>query len=244
MLFRSGMDHAGIATQAKVDERLKKMGISRYDIGREKFLEQAWAWKDEYATHIKRQWGILGLSLDYSRERFTLDETLSEAVQEVFIQLYNKGLIYRGNRIINWDVEAKTALSNIEVEFIETKSKLFYFRYPLVEGNGHMVIATTRPETMFADQALMVHPKDERYQSFIGKKVFIPNTNVQIPIISDDYVDMTFGTGVVKVTPAHDPNDFEVGKRHGLAMPLCMTEGGFMNEMAFKIGRASCRERV
>lgn len=246
-LFLPGMDHAGIATQAKVDERLKKMGVSRYDIGREKFLEQAWAWKDEYAGHIKRQWAVLGLSLDYSRERFTLDEKLSEAVQTVFIELYNKGLIYRGNRIINWDVEAKTALSNIEVEFIETKSKLFYFRYPLVDGNGYMVIATTRPETMFADQALMVHPDDIRYKSFIGKKVFIPNTQVEIPIIVDDYVDMSFGTGVVKVTPAHDPNDFEVGKRHGLAMPLCMTEDGHMNSMAFKyegLERFECRKQL
>ena len=246
-LFLPGMDHAGIATQAKVDERLKKMGISRYDIGREKFLEQAWAWKDEYAAHIKRQWGVLGLSLDYSRERFTLDEKLSSAVQEVFIKLYEKGLIYRGNRIINWDVEAKTALSNIEVEFVETKSKLYYFRYPLIDGSGYMVIATTRPETMFADQALMVHPDDVRYQSFIGKKVYIPNTQVEIPIITDDYVDMTFGTGVVKVTPAHDPNDFEVGKRHGLGMPLCMTEDGHMNAMAFKyngLERFECRKQL
>lgn len=246
-LFLPGMDHAGIATQAKVDERLKKMGISRYDIGREKFLEQAWAWKDEYAAHIKRQWGVLGLSLDYSRERFTLDEQLSEAVQKVFIDLYDKGLIYRGNRIINWDVEAKTALSNIEVEFVETQSKLFYFRYPLTDGSGYMVIATTRPETMFADQALMVHPDDERYQKYIGKTVYIPNTQVQIPIIADDYVDMTFGSGVVKVTPAHDPNDFEVGKRHGLNMPLCMTEDGHMNAMAFQyegLERFTCRKQL
>lgn len=246
-LFLPGMDHAGIATQAKVDERLKKMGISRYDIGREKFLEQAWAWKDEYAAHIKRQWGVLGLSLDYSRERFTLDEQLSEAVQKVFIDLYEKGLIYRGNRIINWDVEAKTALSNIEVEFVETQSKLYYFRYPLTDGTGYLVIATTRPETMFADQALMVHPNDDRYQKFIGKTVYIPNTQVQIPIIADDYVDMTFGSGVVKVTPAHDPNDFEVGKRHGLSMPLCMTDDGHMNAMAFKyegLERFTCRKQL
>lgn len=246
-LFLPGMDHAGIATQAKVDERLKKSGISRYDLGREKFLEQAWAWKDEYATHIKEQWGVLGLSLDYSKERFTLDDTLSEAVQSVFIDLYNKGLIYRGNRIINWDVEAKTALSNIEVEFVETKSKLFYFRYPFVKGNGHLVIATTRPETMFADQALMVHPDDQRYQAIIGKEVFIPNTSVKIPVIADDYVDMSFGTGVVKVTPAHDPNDFEVGKRHNLDMPLCMHEDGRMNAMAFKydgMERFACRKAL
>ncbi|MDY0210007.1 MAG: valine--tRNA ligase [Acholeplasma sp.] len=246
-LFLPGMDHAGIATQAKVDERLKQSGISRYDIGREKFLEQAWAWKDEYASHIKNQWAVLGLSLDYSKERFTLDDKLSNAVQHVFISLYNKGLIYRGNRIINWDVEAKTALSNIEVEFVETQSKLYYFRYPFVEGNGYLVIATTRPETMFADQALMVHPDDMRYQEFIGKEVYIPNTNKAIPVISDDYVDMTFGTGVVKVTPAHDPNDFEVGKRHHLEMPLCMDEDGTMNEMAFQyngLERFACRESL
>lgn len=246
-LFLPGMDHAGIATQAKVDERLKKSGISRYDLGREKFLEQAWAWKDEYANHIKNQWGVLGLSLDYSRERFTLDDKLSEAVGHVFVSLYNKGLIYRGNRIINWDVEAKTALSNIEVEFVETKSKLYYFRYPFTDQSGYLVIATTRPETMFADQALMVHPDDPRYQAFIGKKVFIPNTNVEIPVIADDYVDMTFGTGVVKVTPAHDPNDFEVGKRHHLAMPLCMNEDGTMNEMALQykgLERFNCRKQL
>lgn len=246
-LFLPGMDHAGIATQAKVDERLKKAGISRYDLGREKFLEQAWAWKDEYAFHIKEQWGVLGLSLDYSKERFTLDDTLSEAVQNVFIDLYKKGLIYRGNRIINWDVEAKTALSNIEVEFVETKSKLFYFKYPFTSGKGHLVIATTRPETMFADQALMVHPDDVRYQAFIGKDVFIPNTTVKIPVIADDYVDMAFGTGVVKVTPAHDPNDFEVGKRHNLDMPLCMNEDGTMNDMAFNykgMERFECRKSL
>ncbi|MDX9692360.1 MAG: class I tRNA ligase family protein, partial [Acholeplasmataceae bacterium] len=175
-LFLPGMDHAGIATQAKVDERLKQQGISRYDLGREGFLKQAWAWKDEYADHIKKQWKALGNSLDYSKERFTLDDELNKAVNHVFIKLFNDGYIYRGYRIINWDVEAKTALSNIEVEHEETLGKLYYFRYPFVDQDGYLVIATTRPETMFADQALMVHPDDERYQSVIGKKVYIPGT--------------------------------------------------------------------
>lgn len=246
-LFLPGMDHAGIATQAKVDERLKQMGKNRYEIGREGFLEQAWAWKEEYASFIKEQWKVLGLSLDYSRERFTLDQKLNDAVNHVFITLYNKGLIYRGNRIINWDVEAKTALSNIEVEFIETKGNLYYFRYPFTDNSGHLVIATTRPETMFADQALMVHPDDERYTKYIGKTVYIPGTTTAIQVIADDYVDRTFGTGVVKVTPAHDPNDFEVGRRHNLEMPLCMTEDGHMNEMAGKYAgqeRFLCRKNL
>ena len=246
-LFLPGMDHAGIATQAKVDERLKSQGLSRYDLGREGFLKQAWGWKDEYASHIKKQWAALGNSLAYSKERFTLDDKLNEAVNHVFIDLYKRGYIYRGNRIINWDVEAKTALSNIEVEHMETSGKLYYFRYPFTDQKGYLVIATTRPETMFADQALMVHPEDERYLSVHGKHVFIPGTSVEIPVIVDDYVDMTFGTGVVKVTPAHDPNDFEVGKRHHLEMPLCMEEDGKMNAMAFKyegLDRFECRKQL
>ncbi len=246
-LFLPGMDHAGIATQAKVDERLKFKGVSRYDLGREAFLDQAWAWKDEYASHIKKQWAALGNSLDYSKERFTLDDALNKAVNKVFISLYEKGYIYRGNRIINWDVEAKTALSNIEVEHFETQGKLYYFRYPFVDGSGHLVIATTRPETMFADQALMTHPKDKRYQDVLGKKVYIPGTTVELSVIHDEYVDMAFGTGVVKVTPAHDANDFEVGKRHHLEMPLCMTEDGMMNEMAFQYAgmeRFACRDAL
>lgn len=246
-LFLPGMDHAGIATQAKVDERLKQQGLSRYDLGREGFLKTAWEWKDEYSSHIRKQWAALGNSLDYTKERFTLDHDLNRAVNHVFIALYEKGYIYRGNRIINWDVEAKTALSNIEVEHMETMGKLYYFRYPFVDEKGYMVIATTRPETMFGDQALMVHPDDERYTHLIGKKVFIPGTNVQIPIIADDYVDMSFGSGVVKVTPAHDPNDFEVGKRHHLDMPLCMHEDGTMNEKAFQyegMERFLCRKEL
>nr|WP_240452998.1 valine--tRNA ligase [Acholeplasma equirhinis] len=246
-LYLPGMDHAGLATQAKIDERLRAQGLSRHDMGREKFMEKAWEWKEEYAGHIKKQWAALGLSVDYSKERFTLDDKLNEAVNEVFIKLYEKGWIYRGNRIIQWDVEAKTALSNIEVEYEETQGKLYHLRYPFVDGSGYMVIATTRPETMFADQALMVHPEDERYQKYIGKLVTIPGTKVEIPVIADSYVDMSFGTGVVKVTPAHDPNDFEVGIRHNLAMPLCMDESGKMNEMAFKyqgMDRFQCRKQV
>ncbi|MDY0278013.1 MAG: valine--tRNA ligase [Acholeplasma sp.] len=247
-LFLPGMDHAGIATQAKVDEKLQKQGISRYDLGREKFLEVAWEWKKEYSEHIRKQWAALGISVDYSKERFTLDEGLNKAVNFVFINLYEQGLIYRGNRIIHWDGEAKTALSNIEVEYKEEKAKLFYFKYLFTDSDSDgLVIATTRPETMFADQALMVHPKDKRYKKYIGKTVYIPGTKISIPIISDDYVEMDFGTGVVKVTPAHDPNDFLVGLRHNLATPLCMNEDGTMNEMAFEfegLERFECRTKL
>ncbi|PKK98480.1 MAG: valine--tRNA ligase [Tenericutes bacterium HGW-Tenericutes-2] len=246
-LYLPGMDHAGIATQAKVDERLKSQGISRYDLGREAFLRTAWDWKEEYSTHIRKQWAALGNSLDYSKERFTLDHDLNVAVNHVFITMFEKGLIYRGNRIINWDVEAKTALSNIEVEHVEQNGKLYYFKYPFTDGSGYLVIATTRPETMFGDQALMVHPEDLRYTNVIGKKVFIPGTKVEIPVIADDYVDMTFGTGCVKVTPAHDANDFEVGKRHNLLQPLCMEEDGKMNALAFQyegMERFECREAL
>lgn len=247
MLYLPGCDHAGIATQAKIDAKLKAQGISRYDIGRDEFMRVSWDWVKEYKEIIHKQWATLGLSLDYSRERFTLDEGLNKAVNKVFIDLYNKGLIYRGNRIINWDCEAKTALSNIEVEHKEIEGAFYYFNYPFVDGTGALLIATTRPETMFADQALMVHPDDSRYQAYIGKEVYIPGTNVKIPVISDAYVDREFGSGVVKVTPAHDPNDFEVGLRHHLAMPLCMNEDGTMNEMAFKyqgMDRFACRKAL
>ena len=246
-LWLPGMDHAGIATQAKVDEKLKQQGISRYDIGREKFLEVAWDWKHEYAKTIRSQWAALGLSLDYSKERFTLDEQLNKAVNHVFITLYNKGLIYQGKRIINWDPEARTALSNIEVEHKDVEGAFYHFTYPFVEGNGGVIIATTRPETMFADQAIMVHPEDERYQDIIGKFVYIPGTDIKIPVIADSYVDKEFGTGCVKVTPAHDPNDYEVGIRHKLEMPLCMNDDGTMNEMAGKyqgLDRFECRKQL
>ena len=246
-LWLPGMDHAGIATQAKVDEKLKKQGISRYDIGREKFLEVAWEWKAEYASFIRSQWAALGLSLDYTKERFTLDEGLNKAVNHVFITLYNKGLLYQGERIINWDCQAKTALSNIEVEHKEVEGAFYHFNYPFVDGSGYVTIATTRPETMFADQAIMVHPDDERYKDIVGKRVRIPGTEIEIPVIADAYVDIEFGTGCVKVTPAHDPNDFEVGKRHHLPMPLCMNDDGTMNEMAGKycgMDRFECRKSL
>ncbi|MCR5787181.1 MAG: valine--tRNA ligase [Acholeplasmatales bacterium] len=246
-LWIPGMDHAGIATQAKVDARLKDMGISRYDIGREKFLDYAWQWKNEYAEIIHSQWAALGLSLDYSKERFTLDEGLSKAVNHVFITLYNKGLIYQGKRIINWDPVARTALSNIEVIHQDDKGAFYYFNYPFTDGSGSLLIATTRPETMFADQALMVNPTDERFKQYIGKSVYIPGTKTIIPVIADEYVDKEFGTGVVKCTPAHDPNDYEVGIRHNLEMPICMNDDGTMNEMAGKYegqDRFECRKNL
>jgi len=247
VLYLPGMDHAGIATQAKIEAKLRAEKISRYDLGREKFLEVAWEWKKEYAQLIRYQWEVLGLSLDYSRERFTLDEGLNEAVNYVFVKMYNDGLIYRGERIINWDIQSKTALSNIEVEYQDVEGAFYYFRYPFVDGEGGIVIATTRPETMFGDTALMVHPDDERYQAFIGKKVYIPGTVRAIPIIADEFVDRSFGTGAVKVTPAHDPNDYEVGLRHHLERPLCMNEDGTMNELAGKyegMDRFACREAL
>ncbi|MCR5706404.1 MAG: valine--tRNA ligase [Acholeplasmatales bacterium] len=246
-LWLPGMDHAGIATQAKVDQRLKEEGISRYDIGREEFLKRAWSWKEEYASIIRSQWAGLGLSLDYSKERFTLDDKSNQAVNYVFITLYNKGYIYQGERIINWDPVARTALSNIEVIHQDDEGAFYYFNYPFTDGSGSVLIATTRPETMFADQAIMVNPTDERFKSIIGKTVTIPGTDITIPVISDEYVDKEFGTGCVKCTPAHDPNDYEVGIRHNLPMPLCMNDDGTMNEMAGKycgMDRFECRKAL
>ncbi|MCR4879832.1 MAG: class I tRNA ligase family protein, partial [Bacilli bacterium] len=246
-LYLPGMDHAGIATQAKVDQKLKNQGISRYDIGREKFLEVAWDWKTEYAKTIRSQWAALGLGLDYSRERFTLDDNLNKSVIKVFKTLYDEGLIYHGKRMINWDTEAKTALSDIEIEHKDTNGALYHIAYPLMDNSGEIIVATTRPETMFADQAVMVHPEDERYKDVIGKKVLLPLTGRYIPVISDDYVDMTFGTGAVKVTPAHDPNDYEVGKRHNLDMPECIDEEGKITEMGGKyahMDRFDCRKEL
>lgn len=247
MLWLPGMDHAGIATQAKVDERLKGEGISRYDIGREKFLDRAWEWKEEYASTIRKQWAKMGLSLDYSRERFTLDEGLSEAVRKVFVDLYNDGLIYQGERIINWDPQAKTALSNIEVIHKEIEGAMYYFNYKVVETGANLVIATTRPETMFADQAIFVHPEDERYKDIVGMHVINPANGEELPIMADDYIDMSFGTAVMKCTPAHDPNDFALAKKYGLAMPICMNPDGTMNEMAHKyagMDRFECRKAL
>lgn len=247
VLWVSGMDHAGIATQAKVDARLKDEGISRYDIGREKFLERAWEWKEEYAATIRKQWAKLGLSLDYSRERFTLDEGLSKAVRKVFVDLYNDGLIYQGERIINWDPEAKTALSNIEVEHKEIPGHMYYFKYKVVETGQELVIATTRPETMFADQAIFVHPDDDRYKDIVGLHAINPANGDALPIMADDYIDMDFGTAVMKCTPAHDPNDFMLAKKYNLPMPICMNPDGTMNEMAHKyagMDRFECREAL
>ena len=233
-LWLPGMDHAGIATQAKVEEKLRQQGISRYDLGREKFVDKVWEWKEEYASHIREQWAKMGLSLDYSRERFTLDDGLSEAVRKVFVTLYEKGLIYRGEYIINWDPQARTALSDIEVIHKEIEGAFYHMSYELADGSGVVEIATTRPETMLGDTAIAVHPEDERYQALIGKKVILPLVNKEIPIIADTYVDMEFGTGVVKITPAHDPNDFEVGNRHDLPRVNVMNENGTMNDLAGK----------
>jgi len=233
-LWVPGMDHAGIATQAKVEAMLQKKGISRYDLGREKFIEEVWKWKDDFAKIIKEQWAKLGLSLDYSRERFTLDEGLSNAVKKVFIDLYNKGLIYRKKYIINWDPKAQTALSDIEVIYKEEKGYLYYFNYPLEDGSGSLQIATTRPETIPGDTAVAVNPNDKRYLNFIGKNLVLPIFNRKLPIIADEYVDPSYGTGVVKITPAHDPNDFEVGVRHHLKVINIMNKDATLNEAAGK----------
>ena len=227
-LWLPGMDHAGIATQAKVEARMREEGISRYDLGREGFLEKAWSWKEEYASIIRAQWEKLGLSLDYSKERFTLDEGLSQAVKEVFVRLYEKGYIYQGKRIINWDPVQRTALSNIEVIHKEIEGAMYYFKYKIIDSDRELVIATTRPETIFGDVAIAVHPSDHKYSELIGKTVIIPLSGREIPIIADEYVDKSFGTGAVKITPAHDPNDFEVGKRHGLSPVWVIDEEGRM----------------
>ncbi|MCH7322246.1 valine--tRNA ligase [Solibacillus sp. MA9] len=246
-LWLPGMDHAGIATQAKVEQKLREDGITRYDLGREKFLEKTWEWKDEYASHIRAQWSKLGLALDYSKERFTLDEGLSEAVNEVFVKLYEKDLIYRGERIINWDPAAKTALSDIEVIHKEVEGAFYHMEYPLADGSGVLRVATTRPETMLGDSGVAVHPEDERYAHLVGKTVILPIVGREIPIVADDYVDKDFGTGVVKMTPAHDPNDFEVGNRHNLERILVMNEDGTMNQLAGKyngMDRFECRKQI
>lgn len=246
-LYLPGMDHAGIATQAKVDQVLKEEGRNRLELGREAYLELVWKWASDYSKTIRDQWGAIGISVDYDRERFTLDDGLSRAVREVFIHLYRKGYIYQGERIINWDTEALTAISNIEVEHKELQGALYYITYPFTDHSGGLTVATTRPETMFGDTALMVHPEDMRYQSCIGKEVTIPLTQRSIPVIQDDFVDREFGTGAVKVTPAHDPNDFLVGKRHNLPMNNCMNGNGTMNELAGEfagLDRFECRRQV
>ncbi|MEB4794845.1 valine--tRNA ligase [Paenibacillus chondroitinus] len=246
-LWLPGSDHAGIATQTKVEQKLREDGQSRYDLGREKFLEKVWEWKEQYANTIREQWAKMGFSLDYSRERFTLDEGLSQAVREVFVSLYEKGLIYRGNYIINWDPAARTALSDIEVEYKEVQGALYHLSYKTTDGLDSIVVATTRPETMLGDTAVAVHPKDERYQHLIGKKLLLPIVNREIPVIADEYVEKEFGSGAVKITPAHDPNDFEVGKRHDLPQILVMDETGTMNANAGPYqgkDRFECRKQI
>ena len=247
VLWLPGMDHAGIATQAKVEERLRKDGIYRYDLGREKFLEQVWNWKEEYASTIRQQWAKMGVSVDYTKERFTLDEGLSEAVKEVFVTLYNKGLIYRGWRIINWDPELQTALSNIEVIHKEQESSFYYFRYKVVGTDEYLEVATTRPETMFGDVCVVVNPKDERFTKYIGKTVINPANGDELPVIADDYIDIEFGTGVMKCTPAHDPNDFIIGNKYGFPTIICINKDGSMNEKAGKyvgLDRFECRKQL
>ncbi|MGO2101044.1 valine--tRNA ligase [Vagococcus salmoninarum] len=247
-LWLPGMDHAGIATQTKVEEQLATEGLSRYDLGREKFVEKTWEWKEEYAGHIREQWGKIGISVDYSRERFTLDQGLSDAVKKVFVKLYEKDLIYRGEYIINWDPKAKTALSDIEVIHKDVEGAFYHMSYLLADGSGEVLeIATTRPETMLGDTAVAVHPEDERYQHLIGKSVILPLVNKEIPIIADDYVEMDFGTGVVKITPAHDPNDFEVGNRHDLPRVNVMEADGTINSLGGKyagLDRFAARKAV
>ena len=246
-LWLPGMDHAGIATQAKVDKRLREMGINPRGISRDEWLEQAWSWKDEYATTIHEQWAKLGLSLDYTKERFTLDEGLSKAVRYVFVKLYEKGLIYRGERIINWDPVQMTALSNEEVIYKEDKGAFYHIKYFIKGTDEYLDVATTRPETLFGDTAVAVNPSDDRYKHLIGKTVILPIVNKEIPIVGDYHADPKFGTGCVKITPAHDPNDYEVGMRHNLPRVVVMNLDATMNENApgyEGMSREECREKL
>ena len=229
-LWMPGTDHASIATEAKIVEAMKAEGITKEDIGREGFLERAWAWRDKFGSRIISQLKKLGSSCDWQRERFTLDEGCSKAVKEVFVRLYEKGLIYRGERIINWCPHCKTSISDAEVTYEEKDGSFWHLRYPITDGSGYLELATTRPETMMGDTAVAVHPNDERYKDLIGKTVTLPIMNREIPIVADEYVEMDFGTGVVKITPAHDPNDFEVGLRHNLPVINIMTDEAVINE--------------
>ena len=248
VLWLPGMDHAGIATQAKVEQRLRKEGISRYDLGREGFLKRAWEWKHEYADTIHSQWAMMGLSLDYSKERFTLDEGLNKAVKHVFVTLYNQGLIYRGEKIINWDPVFKTALSNIEVVHQDDEGKFYYFKYYIVGTDQYLTVATTRPETMFGDVCVVVNPKDERYKDIVGKKVINPANHEEIPVIADEYVDIEFGTGAMKCTPAHDPNDFIIGQKYGFNHPIVINDDATMADCCGEeykgLDRYACRDKL
>jgi len=246
-LWVPGVDHAGIATQIKVEEELRKEGLTRYDLGREKFLERVWAWKHKYGNRIVEQQKKLGASCDWERARFTMDEGCSNAVREVFVSLYEKGLIYKGSRIINWCPNCVTALSDAEVEYVDKPGHLWHIRYPLTDGTGEVVVATTRPETMLGDTGVCVNPNDERYQHMIGKTVMLPLVNKEIPIVADDYAEMEFGTGCVKMTPAHDPNDFEVGLRHNLEIIRVLDDNGKVNEFGGKyegLDRYEARKQI
>lgn len=233
-LWVPGTDHAGIATQIKVEEALRAEGLTRYDLGREKFLERVWDWKNKYGDRIVEQQKKLGASCDWERARFTMDEGCSKAVREVFVSLYEKDLIYKGSRIISWCPQCTTALSDAEVEYKDKPGHLWHLRYPLTDGSGYVVVATTRPETMLGDTGVAVNPNDERYKEIIGKTCTLPLMNREIPIVADEYCDMEFGTGCVKMTPAHDPNDFEVGLRHNLEVIRVLDDNGRVNELGGK----------
>ncbi len=246
-LWLPGMDHAAIATEAKVVAKLSVQGINKYELGREGFLKECWNWTNEYSENIRTQWSKLGLSVDYTKERFTLDEGLNKAVNETFINYYNEGLIYRGERIINWDPVAKTALSNEEVIYKEVNGAFYNLKYKIENSDEFLTVATTRPETLFGDTAVAVNPEDVRYKHLIGKNVVLPIINKLIPIIADEHADPEFGTGVVKITPAHDPNDFEVGNRHNLERVVVMNEDATMNELAGPyngLTREECRKQL
>ncbi|HCO18682.1 MAG TPA: valine--tRNA ligase, partial [Tissierellales bacterium] len=231
-LWLPGTDHASISTEAKVVEKIKSEGKSKEELGREGFLKEAWAWTDIYGGTIKNQLKKLGVSCDWSRDRFTLDEMLSNAVEEVFVRLYDKGLIYRGDRIINWCPSCHTAISDAEVDHEDAHGYLWHVKYPIKNSDQFITIATTRPETILGDLAVAVHPDDDRYSHLVGKTALVPIINREIPVIADPYVEMEFGTGALKITPSHDPNDFEVGERHGLGQCVVINEDGFMNSNA------------
>ena len=246
-LWIPGVDHAGIATQIKVEEELRKEGLTRYDLGREKFLERVWDWKHKYGNRIVEQQKKLGASCDWDRARFTMDEGCSKAVREVFVSLYEKSLIYKGSRIINWCPHCVTALSDAEVEYVDKPGHLWHIRYPLADGSGEVIVATTRPETMLGDSGVCVNPNDERYKSIVGKMVILPLVNKEIPVVADDYAEMDFGTGCVKMTPAHDPNDFEVGLRHNLEVIRVLDDNGKVNENGGKyqgLDRYEARKQI
>lgn len=246
-LWLPGTDHAAIATEVKVINRLKNKGINKYELGRDKFLEECFKWKDEHESIIHEQWAKLGLSVDYSKERFTMDKGMSDAVNKVFVDLYNKGLIYRGEKIINWDPVSKTALSNEEVIYKDVKGAFYHIKYYLEDKTTYLEVATTRPETLFGDTAVIVNPKDKRYKKYVGKNVILPIVGKLIPVIADEHADPEFGTGIVKITPAHDPNDFEVGNRHNLERVVVMNEDGTMNANAYQyegMDRFECRKKL